>query len=422
MNYPESVRFLYALGNEVKTAKLGLDRIAALLARLGDPHRACRFVHVAGTNGKGSVCAMIESALRTAGQRTGLFTSPHLVEPTERIRIDGEPVDPGLFARAFNQVHREAEALLAEGSLDFHPTYFETVTAMAFVLFRDLGVETAVLEVGLGGRLDATNVVTPTLCVITPIDFDHEAFLGRSIEAIAAEKAGILKSGVPAVIAAQRPGILEFLEERAAVAGTRVRPAEDWEVHDLDLDRRGSRFLAIGAARIPVECPLAGEHQAMNALTAVAALYEMGVPGDRITEGIRRVVWPGRLECVSEQPEIILDGAHNPSGARALAGHIRRFYHGRRVRLIYGCMRDKAVTEMAGILFPLADEVILTAADSPRSIRPQALRELVDHPCIRVTANLREALRFVDGAASQDAFFITGTLFLVGEARALLVK
>jgi dihydrofolate synthase / folylpolyglutamate synthase len=422
MNYPESVRFLYALGNEVKTAKLGLDRIAALLARLGDPHRACRVVHVAGTNGKGSVCAMIESALRTAGQRTGLFTSPHLVEPTERIRINGEPVDTELFARAFDRVHCEAEALLAEGSFDLHPTYFETVTAMAFVLFRDLGVETTVLEVGLGGRLDATNVVTPMLCVITPIDFDHEVFLGRSLEAIASEKAGILKPGVAAVIAVQRPGIREFLEERAAAVGATVKPAEDWEVRDLDLDRRGSRFLAVGAARIQVECTLAGEHQVMNARTAVAALHELGIPGDSITEGIRRARWPGRLECVCEQPEIILDGAHNPSGARALAGHIRRFYRGRRVRLIYGCMRDKAVTEMAGILFPLADEVILTAPDNPRAVRPQALRELVDHPHLRVTAGLREALGVVDGAAAEDAFFITGTLFLVGEARGLLVK
>jgi dihydrofolate synthase/folylpolyglutamate synthase len=422
MNYPESVRFLYALGNEVKTAKLGLDRIAALLARLGDPHRACRYVHVAGTNGKGSVCAMIESALRAAGVRTGLFTSPHLVEPTERIRINGEPVDPLLFAVAFDQVHREAEALLAQGTLDLHPTYFETVTAMAFVLFRDLGVETAVLEVGLGGRLDATNVVAPALCVITPIDFDHEAYLGRSLDAIAGEKAGILKPGVPAVIAVQRPGIREFLEARAAAVGAVARPVEDWEVRDLDLHSRGSRFLAAGPARIEVECPLAGEHQTMNALAAVAALHELGIPGASMTEGIRRVRWPGRLECVSEQPEIILDGAHNPSGARALAGHIRRFYRGRRVRLIYGCMRDKAVTEMAGILFPLADEVILTAPDNPRAVRPHALRELVDQPHLRVTVDLREALRFVDGASGEDAFFITGTLFLVGEARALLVK
>ncbi len=185
--YPDSVRFLYSLANETRTMKLGLERIRTLLARLGNPHLEGRFVHVAGTNGKGSVCALVESALRSAGRRTGLFTSPHLVEPTERIRIDGVPVSGRAFARAFDRVHAAAEALLAEGALDGHPTYFESVTAMAFLLFRDSGAEDMVLEVGLGGRLDATNVVTPAVAVITPVDYDHEAWLGSSLDAIAGE-------------------------------------------------------------------------------------------------------------------------------------------------------------------------------------------------------------------------------------------
>src|ERR1700704_4278595 len=201
MTYPEVVRFLYSLGNEIQTAKFGLDRITRLLKALGDPHRAGRFVHVAGTNRKGSTCAMIEAGLRAAGIRTGLFTSPHLIEPTARIQIDGIPVTPAAFERALNVVHEIAETL----DLDCHPTYFETVTAMAFWLFREKHVHTAVIEVGLGGRLDSTNVVQPVLTVITPIDFDHEAYLGHTIEAIAGEKAGILKPGVPAVSAPQRP-------------------------------------------------------------------------------------------------------------------------------------------------------------------------------------------------------------------------
>jgi len=205
MNYPDSVRFLYSLGNELKTAKFGLETITALLRALGNPQRACRFVHVAGTNGKGSTCAMIESALRAAGVRTGLYTSPHLEEPTERIRIAGTPVTPDQFAAAFDRVHEAAERLIASGAITHHPTYFETVTGMAFVVFERTAVETVVLEVGLGGRLDATNVVTPALSVITRVDFDHEEFLGRSIEAIASEKAGILKPGIPAVLAPQRP-------------------------------------------------------------------------------------------------------------------------------------------------------------------------------------------------------------------------
>src|SRR3954453_6384663 len=204
MNYPDSVEYLYALGNESKAFKLGLAPVTILLEALGKPQDSFRSIHVAGTNGKGSTCAMIESGLRTAGVHTGLFTSPHLVEPTERIQIDGVSITGDAFTQAFAQVHEAAESLMTDGRLEAHPSYFETVTAMAFVVFRERGVETGVVEVGLGGRLDATNVIRPALCVITPVDYDHEAWLGSSIEQIAAEKAGILKSGVPTVFARQR--------------------------------------------------------------------------------------------------------------------------------------------------------------------------------------------------------------------------
>src|SRR5258708_4778368 len=215
VNYPESVQFLYALGNEIKTAKFGLERITQVLDALDRPQDRTRFVHVAGTNGKGSTCAMIASALRVAGRRTGLFTSPRLAEPTERIQIEGGPISAEHFARAFERVHAAVENLLADGAIDLHTTYFETVTAMALVVFAEEAVDMVVLGVGLGGRLDATNVVAPDLCVITPIDFDHEAFLGRSLEAIAGEKAGILKAGVTAVFARQRNQAAAVLDLRA---------------------------------------------------------------------------------------------------------------------------------------------------------------------------------------------------------------
>ncbi len=413
MTYPEAVRFLYSLGNELKAAKLGLDRMRVLLAALGDPHRAGAFVHIAGTNGKGSTSAMIEAGLRTAGVRTGFYSSPHLVEPTERIRVAGEPVSRALFTSAFERVHAAAERLIAEGALEAHPTYFETVTAMAFLVFRELGAELTVLEVGLGGRLDATNVVAPRLAVITRIDFDHEAWLGKSLEAIASEKAGILKPGVPAIFAPQRPEAASVL--RAAASG-HATWASDFAIEDLELRPDGSRFRAAG---LRIECPLAGEHQVENALTAALALEALGYP----PEGIRRARWPGRLERVRGAPEIVLDGAHNPSGARALARHIQRFYRGRRVWLIYGAMRDKAVAEMAGILFPAAGEIVATAASQARAVRPEVIRELADHPRVRTAASLAEALAVISGeAAPEDAVFITGSLFLVGEARALLVK
>jgi dihydrofolate synthase/folylpolyglutamate synthase len=421
MTYEATVRYLYSLGNEVKAAKLGLERMTALLDALGRPERGRAFVHVAGTNGKGSTCAMIESGLRAAGVRAGLYTSPHLAEPTERIRVAGAPVTREQFGAAFDLVHAAAERLIAAGEFEAHPTYFETVTAMALLLFRDLGAEVTVLEVGLGGRLVATNVVTPRLAVITPVDFDHESFLGKGLEAIAAEKAGILKKGVPAVFSAQRPEAARTLEAHATALGIEPARTSQWQVRNLELHPRGSRFLATGPREVRIECPLAGEHQVENALTAVAALDVLGYPPEAIAEGIRQARWPGRLERVSDCPDLILDGAHNPAGARALARYIERFYSERRVWLVYGAMRDKAVTEMAGILFPLAAEVVLTSPPQARAVRPEALRELVDHPRLRTAARLRDALALVRReVAPEDAVFISGSLFLVGEARALL--
>jgi dihydrofolate synthase / folylpolyglutamate synthase len=407
MNYPDSVRFLYALGNEMKSAKLGLERIRAVLAALGNPEQAYRIVHVAGTNGKGSTCAMIDAGLQTAGVRTGLFTSPHLIEPTERIQIDGIPVSEADFTKAFHTVHQAAEAL----DLDCHPTYFETVAAMAFLLFREKHVETAVVEVGLGGRLDATNVVHPALTVITPIDFDHEAYLGNTIEAIAGEKAGILKPGVPAVFARQRPEAEAVLEARAKELGIAVHRAAEATISDVQLDARCSSFEIGGIGS--VTCPLAGEHQVDNATTAALALRALGVS----PKGIGDARWPGRLEHISPNPDVVLDGAHNPAGARALARYLEKIYPHRKRWMVYGAMRDKSVEEIAGILFPLADELIFTAPDSTRALRPEALVELAGRG--RATQNIRAALDLLkEEAAAEDVVIITGSLYLVGEARA----
>ena len=402
MNYADSVQFLYALGNEMKTAKLGLERIRALLDALGNPQTACRIVHVAGTNGKGSTCAMIEAGLRAAGYRTGLFTSPHLMEPTERIQVEGLAVTRQQFSAAFEVVHEAA----GRADLDAHPTYFETVTAMAFWLFREMGVEIAVIEVGLGGRLDSTNVVEPELTVITPVDLDHQIFLGDTIEQIASEKAGILKPGVPAVFARQSPRAKGVLETRAAELGVRVSRAEDFVVRDLEIHARGSRFSGI-------ECPLAGEHQVENAITAALALDALAVSRN----GIAETRWPGRLEHVSPNPDVILDGAHNPAGARAIAKYVHRFYADRKRWMIFGAMADKAITELGAILFPLADELILTAVNSSRSMPAADLAAIAGRG--RLAPNAVEALRLTaNGASSDDVILVTGSLFLVGEARA----
>ena len=402
MTYPDSVQFLYTLGNEMKTAKLGLERIQAILEALGNPERAYKIVHVAGTNGKGSTCAMIDAGLRAAGMHTGLFTSPHLIEPTERIQIDGIPVSQAAFSKAFDIVHEAAGRL----PLDAHPSYFETVAAMAFWLFRERRVQIAVVEVGLGGRLDATNVVEPVLTVITPVEMDHQAYLGDTIELIAAEKAGILKSGVPAVFGRQLPEADVILNARAVELAIRVRRAADFEIRDLEIHARGSRFSGI-------DVPLAGEHQVDNAVTAALALKELGVS----TEGIAEARWAGRLEHISPNPDIVLDGAHNPAAARALARYIERHYPDRKRWIIFGAMRDKAIAEIGGILFPLADELILTAAATPRSATPQEVSTLAGRG--RTAVNIGEALAIVAReAAADDVIFVTGSLFLVGEARA----
>jgi dihydrofolate synthase/folylpolyglutamate synthase len=418
MTFAETLRFLYSLGHELKVVKWDLARIESVLAALDHPHRRGRFIHVAGTNGKGSTCAMIASALRVAGFRTGFYSSPHLVDPRERIQIDGAPVAERVWIDAFEEVHHAAEALLARDEIDAHPSFFETITAMAFVAFAREGVEVVSLETGLGGRLDATNVVMPEVAVITPVDFDHEAFLGSSIESIAAEKAGILKAGRPAVFSAQRADAFAVLDRRALELDIPVTLSSQWRIEDARLEKFRSRFTLVADEAIPVECPLAGEHQIENARTAAAALRVFGLPAAAIAEGIAGTVWPGRLERVATNPDIILDGAHNPAGAQALARYVRRFFADEPIRMIYGAMRDKAVEEVTETLLPLAAEVILTAPVQPRAFNPQSLAESIDHPNARTAATIHEALRMTRERPMTT--FVTGSLFLVGEARALL--
>ncbi|HWE50346.1 MAG TPA: folylpolyglutamate synthase/dihydrofolate synthase family protein [Bryobacteraceae bacterium] len=414
MTYTGTLDFLFSLGPELKTVKWDLARIERLLAELGKPHSRGRYIHVAGTNGKGSTCAMMASALRVSGLRTGLYTSPHLVDPRERIQIDGEKISEELWVALFEEVHRAAEELIARNEVDAHPSFFETLTAMAFLAFERSGVDVVVLETGLGGRLDATNVVIPEIAVITPIDFDHEAFLGSSIESIAAEKAGIIKADRPVVISKQRTAAFNILERRALDLAAPVTLSSAWRVEELELDKFGSRFTLVADEPIPIHCPLAGEHQVENAWTAVAALSIFGLSATAIREGIARASWPGRLQRIGENPDIILDGAHNPAGARALAAYIKRFFAEEPVRIIYGAMRDKAIDEVTDILFPLAKEVILTAPEQARALNPDSLAEVIEHPNVRVAGTVEAALRMA--RENPMTTFVTGSLFLVGEA------
>ena len=386
-------------------------------------------MHVAGTNGKGSTCAFIERVLRQTGIRTGLYVSPHLVEPTERVRICGDAVTREEFTAAFETVHTAAERLIASGGIDMHPTYFETISAMALHLFREKRAGVVVLETGMGGRLDATNVVSPLLSVITQIDFDHEKYLGDTIAKIAFEKAGILKSGRPVVFARQRPEALEVLESRALETSSPVTHATDWQARDLRIHAFGSKFLATnGATQFPVDCPLIGEHQVDNALTAIAALTVLAEAGEEfagispevIHNGLASTRWPGRLELVRTAPGVFLDGAHNAAGACALGAYIRRFHADKRIWMVFGAMRDKDIHGIGQELFPLAHELIFTTPNQTRAFHAAEILEISGEARAHVIDSPREALRFVLKAPPADVVFITGSLYLVGEIRAEL--
>ena len=436
MDYPAAVRYLLSLGRELAAptqgaaAKFDLENITVLLERLGRPDRAYPTIHIAGTNGKGSTSAFMESILRHAGFRTGLNTSPHLERINERIRVNGEEISDEQFAATFTRIHAVIEQLLAEGRLRAHPTYFECVTALAFEAFARERVEFAMIEVGLGGRLDATNIITPVVSIITRIDFDHENFLGHSLAEIAGEKAGILKYGVPAVIAPQVAPALATLRNRAAELHCPL--IETAAAFHVDRENTAAGGCVVAQATeiatgtpFSLAPPLPGRFQLQNALSAVGAarlLQSKGytVSDENIESGIAETQWPGRLEKLQSQPDLYLDGAHNPGAARELAHFIEENFAGRRIILIYGAMRDKAVDEVAGLLFPHASEVIFTQPGNPRAVSAEQLARIAGHHAVRssVISNADAALETaLANAHSQDAVFVTGSLYLVGQVR-----
>jgi dihydrofolate synthase/folylpolyglutamate synthase len=435
MTYEESVQYLFSLGRELASprqasvTKFDLKNITAVCEHLGQPQHEFQSVHVAGTNGKGSTSAMLDSILRAAGLRTGLYTSPHLERINERIRLDGKEISDVEFAAAFTRVREAIEELLAAGRLPAHPSFFECITAVAFVYFAGAGAEFAVCETGMGGRLDATNILLPEVAVITQIDFDHENYLGHSIEEIAGEKAGIIKPGARVVSAAEHLIARVVIRHRCAEQSAFLVEIENaFFLEDVTARDGCFSFTAISydsAVRIPIDLQLPGRFQVRNALTALAAarmLAERGAPIDdeAIARGFAAATWPGRLERISERPEIYVDGTHNPAGAREIAVFWEQFLPGRNIYLIYGAMRDKAVDEIAGLLFPRAAAVILTTPAQPRAISAPLLSEMTAHHARQseVVPDPAQALaRALELAAPEDVIFITGSLYLVGELR-----
>jgi dihydrofolate synthase/folylpolyglutamate synthase len=435
MNYDTAVRYLLSLGRELAAptqaaaAKFDLENIGVLAERLGRPDRAYPSAHIAGTNGKGSTAAFLESILRHAGFRTGLNTSPHLEKINERIRVNGAEISDHDFAETLTRIQAQIEELLAAGKLRAHPTYFECVTAMAFEYFARVHVDFGIFEVGLGGRLDATNILTPVISLITRVDFDHENFLGHSLREIAAEKAGILKQGVPVILAAQQPEAHEVILARARelncpVIETPLAYRVDEQVMENGCVR--ARITEVGSGWSAKLAPqLAGRFQLQNAINAVAAARALSARGYRIPEnaieqGVVAAVWPGRLEKLQSRPDIYADGAHNPGAARELAAFWEENFAGRRIFLLYGALRDKAVDEIAGLLFPHAAEVVFTEPRTSRAISASQLSEIAAHHAAHssVIADAEQALDYLlSKAAPQDAVFVTGSLYLVGQLR-----
>jgi dihydrofolate synthase / folylpolyglutamate synthase len=445
LSYETAVAQMYALGHELAQTpphKFDLAHMRVLLAALGHPENRFPTVLVAGTNGKGSTAATLASILQVSGLKTGLYTSPHLVRINERICLNGEPISDDDFALLHDVVDRTAERLVGEGDLPWHPSFFETLTAMAFEYFARNRPDMVVLEVGMGGRLDATNVVEPRLSIITDIALDHQKYLGNTVAEIAREKAGIIRPGGVVVTLPQLPEANDVLGNAILDAGARavnavpyVPPlsptAGQWPVVGGQPQRYA---LDVCGETIQVESPLVGRHQLRNVALAIAAAEELRnhgvvqITAATIAQGIRQTHWLGRfqvLPATADNPEYVLDVAHNPAGAWALRATLSAAYrdleNGREITLVFGVMRDKAMQEITEILFPIARHVIVTHANNPRSASPDEIRQAAARVALGVdiaeAENVASALTQARTIAGPSGLIVvTGSIYVVGEA------
>jgi dihydrofolate synthase / folylpolyglutamate synthase len=429
MDYNQAISYLYGLGHEVLAAKFGLETTRLLFERLGHPEQSFPSIIIAGTNGKGSVAAMIESIARCAGHRSALYSSPHLVRIQERMRISGVEISEADFARLATEVRQSGEALVSEGKLAAAPTFFEQVTAIAMCYFRERDVDLAVLEVGLGGRLDSTNAAERILSVVTSIDFDHQAYLGNSIREIAGEKAAIIKRGARAVIGRQlHQEAGEVLMRRCLEENVLpVFANQPSETEADDFGRITFDYESSQSHYSRIRLGLRGRHQAENAAAAIEVaevLPELGVsiPRESIIKGLRQVSWPGRLEVVEDRPLILLDGAHNPAGARALRAFLDEFWRGS-LTLVFGAMGDKDIDSMAAALFDIARTIVLTKVKDGRAAGNARLGK----PALGYASNViftesaRQALSWARSVTPAEGLIcVAGSLHLVGAIKKLI--
>ncbi len=444
MSYQQTVEQLYALGHELASTpshKFDLAYVREMLQELGRPERRFASVLIAGTNGKGSTAATLSSILRVAGYRTALYSSPHLLRINERIQVNGEMISDAEFGAIHDRVERVAQQLLHSGKLPWHPSFFEMLTAMAFEYFASVGVEIAILEVGMGGRLDATNVVDPAISVIADISLDHQKYLGDTIAEIAREKVGIIRKHGVVVTLPQHPQANDVIgnaivenDARGVSAAKYVPPVSPGAVADLGgrtvpVSGRSRYPLAAMGEEIEIDSPLAGRHQLRNLALAIATAEELGQFGFKVTakqveQGIRETRWPGRFQVLppsaaTHQREMVLDVAHNPAGAWALRSALSENFAGREFTLVFAAMRDKALQEMADILFPIAEQVVLTQVNNPRSATSGELRQAASHTggALEEESTVSAALAKARELSKADrVIVVTGSIFLVGEA------
>lgn len=422
MTYEDALQYLEQ--TQLRGSYLGLEKISQVLDRLGNPEKQLRFVHVAGTNGKGSTAALLDSCLRQAGYRVGLYTSPHLVRYNERFKVNGQEISDARLLSATERV----KAVLDE--LDQSPTQFELLTCIGFCCFLEEACDIVVLEVGLGGRSDTTNVIpVPEAAVITRIGLEHTEILGDTLEKIAAEKAGIIKPGGTVILGDPTPEVLTVVETVCREQGAELRLSDPAEAQPLSHSLEGQTF---AWKQYPsVTLSLLGDHQLQNgctALTTLLALRERGwnLPDEAILEGFRTARWPGRFECLSHSPTVILDGGHNQQCAEAIAAALHTYFPGRKCTFLIGVMADKNFTGIFNALLPLAERVLAVTPDSPRALTAdrlcQRLREEYGFEQTVPCPSLEEALQtLLASAGPEDLICICGSLYLVGDVRRLLL-
>jgi len=423
VNFRESESYLLSLGNEVAAMKLGLENIRTLLNALGDPQNSYLKVQVAGTNGKGSVCAFLGSICREAGINTGIFTSPHLISVTERIQINGRDITEDEFAIYAGKVRNAAEKLLAEGKLEYRPTFFEQITAIALTAFAEAGIRLAILETGLGGRLDATTAARAEIAAITQIDFDHQEYLGQTLTKIASEKAAIIHDGSAVVVGGQNHEAGTLIRKRLAQLGIEARLGDDVSV---EADGSGIRFKTAFEMYQAGRLGLAGRHQLENAKVAILVAETLKghfpISSQDIIDGLENARHPGRLEY---QGRYLFDGAHNIGGATALVNYLKEFEK-RSITIVFGAMRDKEIAEIATILFPLAARIVLTEPENSRSQSYEELLEQIPDDISRLNVfaadSVEKALTIAETMTPDDGIIlVTGSLYLVGEVKQVLV-